>query len=201
MKKFKIVLIVIIALLIVPIGYILYSMNPIPKKDTISINCPEVFTIENENMFEEQEYNKCAAFAVAYLLRFSGIQAEGSSVYNELGHKIPISGYVWPKGIIEYLDEKGLKPIGLKGNLLTLKSRLAMGKPVIVLTGKSFDWQHYIVLVGYDSTLKEMYYYDSRNSIDLNDDMPGNITMREEHFMSSWKNGLPVFNKFYIVIE
>lgn len=176
-------------------------MNPIPIKDTISIDYPELFIIEDENMFEEQGHNECAAFALTYLLRYSGIQAKGSSVYSELGHKIPISGYVWPKGIIEYLEGNSLNPIGMKGDILTLKSRLAMGKPIIVLTGDGFDWQHYIVLVGYNSTLKEMYFYDSNYIADLNDEIPGNTTMTEEEFISLWDNRLPVFSNFYIVLE
>lgn len=201
MKKAKISLLILTIVLIMIFIYIMYSGSPFPAKDALSGDYPQEYSIINENYQKFQGYNECAGFAAAYVLRHYGIEADGKTVYDQLRYKIPVSGYVWPKGVIRYLSDKNIGSSGMKGNIETLKRRLANGNPVISIIGEGFKWQHYVVLVGYSDIKNEMYMIDSNYMYDLNNDQPGNVTMSGNHFLSLWDNGLPIFNNYYIVIN
>lgn len=78
-------------------------------------------------------------------------------MYAKIPFKIPILGYVLPKGVISYLHSQGLKPMIYKGDLSSLKARLVQGTaPVIVLVGNGLFWQHYMTLVGFDDDKSEL---------------------------------------------
>lgn len=199
-KGFKTRIILVIAFILV-ISYGLFLITPFPNQDYISTKYPAKFIVDKESKFEKQGHNQCSAFTTAYVLRCSGIETNGSKVYKEISYKIPISGYVLPKGIINYLKDNNCKPQILKGNISTLKSRLTKGKPVIVLIGKGIRWQHYMTLVGYDDNKKKLYFFDSKRDKDENGALPGNRTLNEEYFLTLWNNGLPIYNKVYITVE
>jgi hypothetical protein len=88
-----------------------------------------------------------------------------------------------------------------KGNVETLKRRLAKGEPIIVLIGQIYRWQHYMTLVGYKSDKKELYFYDSKKKYDENGKLSGNRTLKQDYFLKLWDNGLPIFNHIYIEVN
>lgn len=109
------------------------------------------FVITKGNRFEMQSGNRCAGFAAAYLLRHSGFEKEGDSLYEAMPNKMK-DGCVWPKGIIKLLSQYGLKAKYCSGNFTALKKEVSKGSPVIVLirTWKNQNWLHFVPVVGYD---------------------------------------------------
>jgi len=180
------------------LGYLFLS---IPKKDGIDIKYPKSFYLNKQNRQERQSHNECSAYSTAFVLRHYGNEISGLQAYDKMKFKIPFSGYVLPKSIVECMNTYSFKCRIFKGNIETLKSRLAEGKPVIVEIGRGSKWQHYMTLVGYDSDKKEMYFFDSAKELRENANHSGNRTMTEEEFLKVWDNGLPWFNHMYIAID
>lgn len=190
------VLVMIMGFLVVKIIYVL---SPFPQTDTITSVSQNKFNVPINTDFELQGKNQCAAYSTAFVLRNWGKQAKGREVYAKIPFKIPISGYVLPKGVISYLQSQGLKPAIYKGDLSSLKARLVQEKaPMIVLVGNGFFWQHYMTLVGFNDDKSELYFVDSGKGNDENAELPGNRTMTVDYFLKWWGNGLPVFNHVYI---
>ena len=180
---------------------LIYILSPFPNSDSISFTNQKKFEMPIYTNFELQGKNQCAAYSTAFVLRNSGKQAKGLEVYAEIPFKIPISGYVLPKGVVSYLQSQGLKPKIYKGNLSSLKARLVKTKaPIIVLVGNGLFWQHYMTLVGFDDDKSELYFVDSNKANDENAELPGNRTMTNDYFLQWWSNGLPVFNHVYITV-
>ncbi len=193
---------VIITLIILIIVAITYVITPVPAIDTISVkDNPVSFQVSALNIHEDQPPGQCAGYSSAYILRHYGIDVVGKQVYEEMSFKIPVSGYVLPKGIIRYLDSLGHEAKMYKGDLQTLKSRLTVDVPIIVLIGNGLRWQHYMTLVGYCDEKQELYFYDSRIKMDENGSSPGNRTLSEDYFLTLWDNGLPIFNHVYIKVK
>lgn len=179
----------------------IYILSPFPSSHATSFAAQKKFDVPMNTDFELQGKNQCAAFSTAFVLRNSGIQAKGVEVYAKIPFKIPISGYVLPKGVISYLQSQGLKPMIYKGDLSSLKASLVQGAaPVIVLVGNGLFWQHYMTLVGFDDDKSELYFVDSNKANDENAELPGNRTMTNDYFLKWWSNGLPVFNHVYITV-
>lgn len=192
------VLVTIICLLV----GLIYILSPFPNRDSISSANQKKFDVPVNTDFELQGKNQCAAYSTAFVLRNSGIKAKGIEVYAQIPFKIPISGYVLPKGVISYLQSQGLKPMIYKGDLSTLKASLVQGTvPIIVLVGNGLFWQHYMTLVGFDDDKSELYFVDSNKADDENGELPGNRTMISDYFMKWWSNGLPIFNHVYITVR
>ena len=61
-------------------------------------------------------------------------------------------GYVYPKGIFNFLSKNGFKVKYCRGNLNSLKNAVATGNPVIAMIKIRPDknWLHYVLVVGYD---------------------------------------------------
>ncbi|UWG96228.1 hypothetical protein LPY66_15155 [Dehalobacter sp. DCM] len=180
----------------------IYVLSPFPTSETVSVNLPDKYEIPINSAFEHQGKNQCAAFSTAFVLRNVGQRAEGQEVYNRISYKIPISGYVLPKGVITYIESHGFEAAIFKGDINSLKTKLVQeNTPVIVIVGNGLFWQHYMTLVGYDNGLKEMYFFDSGRERDENAELPGNRTMAEDYFLKWWDNGLPIFSQVYITLE
>ncbi len=203
MKIFRKSIIIFAGLFLISVFlYGRYILSPFPSDDYTSGKIPSQYAVDiMDNRFEKQGRNQCSAFSTAFVLRNFGEKANGTEVYQHLSHKIPVSGYVLPKGVFDYLKQSGLKVQILRGNLKDLKVRLSQGNPVIVLVGKGFRWQHYMTLVGYNTNKKELYFFDSGKGSDTNGSLPGNRTMNENYFLSMWNNGLPIFNRIYFFIQ
>ncbi len=179
----------------------LYCITPFPINDKINVNYPDSFTITQENSFETQVVNECSAFSSAYVLRHFGENKTGLALYDEFNYKLPFSGYVLPKGILDYFKDTPYQVKMYTGTFETLKTQLTKGTPIIVLVGNHLNWQHYMTVVGYNDTLQEVYFFDSLRETDENESLPGNRTLSTDYFLSMWDNGLPIFNHLYFVIE
>ncbi|MGI6588440.1 MAG: C39 family peptidase [Peptococcia bacterium] len=201
LSKFKRKHIISIILFSLILGFILYVLAPFPKKAGTPGEYPPIYYITKINKFEQQPPNQCAAYTTAYVLRSFGQEVTGEEIYKRMSFKIPISGYILPKGIITFMKTYGLKSEIYKGNLSNLKSKVAEGNPVIVLIGKGLYWQHYMTLVGFNDDKKELYFYDAKRTKDENNSIVGNRSMAEEYFMELWENGLPIFNRVYISVS
>ena len=181
---------------------LIHVLSPFPASEYKAINLPEKFDVPINTGFELQGKSQCAAFSTAFVIRNFGQKAKGSEVYARMHYKIPVSGYVLPKGIITYLETQGFRPAIFKGDINSLKASLVQGNnPVIVIVGNGFFWQHYMTLVGYNTEKQELYFFDSGRDNDENAGIQGNRTMTEEYFLKWWNNGLPIFNHVYITVE
>lgn len=181
--------------------FVLYCITPFPTNDKINVNYPDSFTITQENSFETQVVNECSAFSSAYVLRHFGENKTGLALYDEFNYKLPFSGYVLPKGILDYFKDTPYQVKMYTGTFETLKTQLTKRTPIIVLVGDHLNWQHYMTVVGYNDTLQEVYFFDSLRETDENESLPGNRTLSTDYFLSMWDNGLPIFNHLYFVIE
>lgn len=190
-----------IFIVITCISYTFYCITPFSTKDDIQINYPESFIITTNNSFETQLVNECSAFSSAYVLRHFGENETGLHLYEQFNYKLPFSGYVLPKGILDYFEDSLYKINMYTGTLETLKTNLTEGTPIIVLVGKGLDWQHYMTVVGYNDNLDELYFFDSLRKSDENGNSPGNRTLSGDYFLSMWDNDLPIFNHLYFTLE
>ena len=74
----------------------------------------------------------------------------GENVYEVMTDKME-GGYVYPKGIVKFLEFMDLSVEYHIGNLAALKNKVAKGEPVIVMIKirPDRDWLHYVPVVGY----------------------------------------------------
>lgn len=122
------------------------------------------FLITKENRIDFQNGNECAAFSSAYVLRHWGIEANGTSVYENISGKRR-DGTVYPAGIRRLLLEYGFRTRYCIGTLSAMKRDVAKGNPVIVLLKTYADksWLHYVPVIGYD----EKYIFIAESFRDL----------------------------------
>ena len=186
-------------LLLLTFGF--YCITPFPTNDEITVDYPDSFTITKENSYETQVMNECSAFSSAYVLRHFGEPQTGLALYDEFKYKLPFSGYVLPKGILDYFKESPYQINMYTGTFETLKTQLTKGTPIIVLVGDHLNWQHYMTIVGYDDSLQEVYFFDSLREIDENESLPGNRTLSTDYFLSMWDNGVPIFHHVYFTTQ
>ncbi|AET67769.1 hypothetical protein Desor_2165 [Desulfosporosinus orientis DSM 765] len=181
---------------------VIHVLSPFPTREFKTDRLPDKYEIPINTGFERQGKNQCAAFSTAFVLRYFGQNVQGAEVYAKIPYKVPISGYVLPKGIVTYFQSQGYSPAIYKGDLNSLKTRLVQeNRPVIVLVGNGLFWQHYMTFLGYDDEKSELYFFDSGRDKDENAGITGNRTMTEDYFLKWWSNGLPVFNNVYITVE
>ena len=109
------------------------------------------FLITKPNRIDFQDGFKCSGFSSAFVMRHWNIQADGNSVYEKMPNKMS-GGYVYLKGIFNFLCRNGFKVKYCRGNLNALKNAVAGGNPVIVMIKIRSDknWLHYVPVVGYD---------------------------------------------------
>lgn len=86
------------------------------------------FLIEDSTRTDLQEGFKCSAFSCAYLLRHRGINVHGDSIYEIMPNKMD-NGYVYPKGIISFLERNNFTVGYYTGNIAALKNEIAKGNP------------------------------------------------------------------------
>lgn len=112
----------------------------------------EHFLIEYSTRIDSQTGFKCSAYSSAFILRHWGKEAKGDTIYEIMSDKMD-DGYVYPKGIISFLQDNGFNVGYHIGNLDALKNEVAKGHPVIVMIKirPDKDWLHYVPVVGYSS--------------------------------------------------
>jgi hypothetical protein len=190
-----------VSILVICLGLILYPIWPLPVSDPTIGEYPDSYAFTGINRFDVQGYHQCSAYATAFLMKNLGFEADGESVYRAMDFKIPVSGYVLPRGVLEYLRAHGQQATLFRGTVDNLKVQIASGKPVLVIIGRGVQWQHYMCMVGYNEPLSELYFYDSGKKSDENGSRPGNRTMRQWYFESLWANGLPVYHHLFIAMD
>ncbi len=152
--------------------------------------------------FDVQGHNQCAGYVTAFIRRYYGDEVYGSEVYREISYNSPVDIGVPPHRIMRNFEENSLNASARTGDLEHIKHYAAREIPVIVLVGQGISWQHYMVLIGFDSEKSELYFYDSEvSSFDRSRSDPGNRTMSEEKFLKIWQNRLPVFSQLFITVE
>lgn len=88
------------------------------------------FLITKANRIDFQDGFKCSEFSSAFVMRHWNISADGNSAYEKMPNKMR-GGYVYPKGIFNFLSKNGFKVKYCRGNLNSLKNAVATGNPVI----------------------------------------------------------------------
>lgn len=174
----------------------LVSESPSKSEDLINNNELESYLIEkNNNYFDYQDGNDCAAFATSYLLRHFGENLQAGDIRKKIKRTF---GFVFPPAITNFFKEKGYKEISYSGNLHTLKHELTKCNPVIVLINFKND-THYAVVVGYDQ--KNFYLVDSlKENVNVNN--PNyNRMLTEEKFKEVWNTNMLLSSNIYIVIK
>ncbi|MEO4055450.1 C39 family peptidase [Solibacillus sp. CAU 1738] len=123
----------------------------LPRLELKKGKFPEEFQIYQKNRIDIQKNYECAAFSTAYVLRHFGIEADGFDIYSNFPSKMK-TGYVYPKGIRTYLNQKEFKTSYYKGNINTLKKQISKGNPVIVFikAHKKSNDLHFVPVIGYD---------------------------------------------------
>lgn len=169
----------------------------IPKSSkNIKVEIPEKYFAKiSDNRIFSQGYNQCGAFSSSFVLRNLGVEVYGGDIYGSMTPKMK-NGYLLPDALISLFKKNGFKAILRRGNLEDLKRQLLKGKPVIVVIGRGFNWQHYIVVTGFDKD--NIYTVDS-----LLNYSEGSYNKKYSNFEFTklWNNELPIFNSLYIDIE
>lgn len=208
MKKLKKIIVFVIVLLFVGVTSFV-MLNPwnmgikefyslrLPKTEkNKNVDIPNSYFVDlKDNSVYLQGYNQCGAYSSSFVLRNLGVEVYGEEIYQSMSPKMK-NGYLMPDALIKLFKKFGYKAVLKKGDLDDLKSELVKGRPVIVVIGKGFDWQHYVVVTGYDKN--SIYTVDSLVS-------KGSFTYNKkysnENFLKLWKNNLPIFNSLYIGVE
>ena len=171
------------------------------KRKKISLK----YSINVGNRIDFQKGNKCAAFAMAYVLRYFNIDADGNTLYKHFLCKFP-SGSVTPLGIRIMLRKYNLETKYRKGNIDNLKVDLSNGVPVIVFIHSSLNSKrsHFVPVTGYD----ENGFYIAESIEKLSNITDGNgISNRKvtyKDFKIMWnikKIYMPLYSNTYIVVS
>lgn len=209
-KKSRFLRIIFLLIIICTVGMTAFHfLNPwgMSAKNLLGVGLPkmslespknvpnEYFVDIKDNRIFYQGHNQCGAFSSAFVLRNLGIDVYGQDLYGQMSPKMK-NGYLLPNAIVDLFNKNGFKASFKKGDLQNLKYEVSKGKPVIVVIGKGFNWQHYVVVTGYDAN--NIYTVDSLVS-ETNANY--NRFYTNENFLKLWQNDLPIFNGLYISIE
>lgn len=159
--------------------------------------------ITRENRIDIQSGFQCSAYSSAFVLRHFGIDALGKDVYQEMPNKMK-SGYVYPKGIINFMRRYGLECKYCTGNLDRLKAEIAKGDPVIVMIKVYPDknWLHYVPVVGYDET--HIFIAESLPELVDRSEEHYNRSVKNTDFLRLWDTGMlrqPLYRNTYFKID
>lgn len=173
-----------------------------PKKDHITVkDLPREYMILNEeNRVKFQSGRDCSGYAVAYVLRHFGQEAEGPQIFEEMPK---LFGKAELSCLQSVLKEYGYESTAYYGTIDTLKMQLTKGIPVIAfvtITLGSEVGKHYVAVIGYDEDY--IYMADStgaKTNIAVSPQYNRRLTYAE--FEELWQtNSYPV-NNIYIVTE
>lgn len=140
-----------------------------------------------------QGYNQCASYSsMAYIYSKSGDYINPKKIDRTIPGKLG-DNTTYPWGIVKYLNKYNIDTKIYWHGLMTesdrenwIKSKVSMDEPVIIMTGTS-EYLHFITVLGFENNT--FHIYDSLNVEDLNGNSPGNIDIKAEELMLSWKSG------------
>lgn len=166
-----------------------------PPKDVVTgVNYPAEFFCESgENPMALQTDGNCASYAAAYVLRNLGEQADGEEIAAEMQR---LFGFVPAKSIVRVLESHGFSAEACRGDVDSLKQRLASGVPIIVFVSIPGD-THYAVVVGYD---RQNFYLVDSLAENQNADGDGYNRKQEiGEFEGIWRTHTMLSDNIYIV--
>jgi len=156
---------------------------------SVKANAKE-FLITKANRIDFQDGFKCSGFSSAFVMRHWNISTDGNSVYEKMPNKMQ-GGYVYPKGIFNFLCENGFKVKYCRGNLNALKNTVAIGSPVIVMIKIRSDknWLHYVPVVGYDE--QNIFIAESLSELSNCSEPHYNRRIPTKEFKKLWNTAMP----------
>lgn len=161
------------------------------------------FLIEDSVRIDSQNGFKCSAYSSAYILRHWGVEAHGENVYKVMPCKMD-DGYVYPKGIVKFLEGNGFTVGYHMGNLNALKNELAKGNPVIVMIKirPDRDWLHYVPVVGYSPD--SVYIAESISDLCNVSNKRYNRSISTDDFETLWDTRafkMPLYGNTFITVR
>lgn len=210
--KVKSTLIWSVSLLIVISIFFVFKNQKI-KLDTNTVKKSVVINYDQKYNLRQTK-NDCAPFNAAAVVRIIQNKDVSSEEFaKKIKWRLP-NKYTIPIGLEQQLKDNGIS-IGIPNvsNLSDsekigyLTEQLSQGKPIIIL-GKQGNFQHYITLLGYNSSQDNFYIYDSafekgeeNLTKDVNGEMPGNRNFTSDEIISFWKGGgMFGFYKWYLIV-
>lgn len=148
------------------------------------------FLITKANRIDFQNGFKCSGFSSAFVMRHWNISADGNSAYEKMPSKMR-GGYVYPKGIFNFLSSNGFKVKYCRGNLNSLKNAVATGNPVIAMIKIRPDknWLHYVPIVGYDG--QNIFIAESLAELSNCNEPHYNRRILAKEFKKLWNTAMP----------
>lgn len=146
--------------------------------------------------------NQCGPYSAAMLL--SAVQSAAvhpAQLAKQLPWKLP-RGYTHPRALESLIHQQGVQvrsydagPLTNEQKIQFLHQQLASGHPVILLT-LMYGYQHYITLLGYDTSGEEFFVYDpvftrgnAGMTLDANGGLPGNRNIGNANLLLDWSHG------------
>ena len=148
------------------------------------------FLITKANRIDFQDGFKCSGFSSAFVMRHWNISADGNSAYEKMPNKMRV-GYVYPKGIFNFLSSNGFKVKYCRGNLNSLKNAVPTGNPVIAMIKIRPDknWLHYVPVVGYDG--QNIFVAESLAELSNCNEPHYNRRIPAKEFKKLWNTAMP----------
>ena len=148
------------------------------------------FLITKANRIDFQDGFKCSGFSSAFVMSHWNISADGNSAYEKMPNKMR-GGYVYPKGIFNFLSSNGFKVKYCRGNLNALKDEVATGNPVIAMIKIRTDknWLHYVPVVGYDG--HNIFVAESLAELSNCNEPYYNRRIPAKEFKKFWNTAMP----------
>lgn len=146
--------------------------------------------------------NQCGPYsAAAFAHALTGKPALPEDMVKQLPWKLP-RGYTHPKALESLLSKQDVQMEAFNVGSLSdeekkifLREQLSMKKPVILLV-HMYGYQHYIVLLGYDSSKDIFHVYDpvftrgeTGMTVDENGDSAGNRDIEWQQLLAPWSEG------------
>jgi putative lipoic acid-binding regulatory protein len=203
-----------IVLLILLFIYLWHALGTTNYKDDKILSSA---SIEYPSEYNYAQYGvTCGAFSTAAVVRVvTGENVDSEEFAESITWKISDKG-TYPKGLKRQLKKNGvdvetprLGGYSDERRIDFLKERLSQGKPIILL-GEIYEiqYQHYLTVLGFNSTSDEFYLYDSYHksaggnlTLDSNGDLPGNRNVNSKELLDFWRPGgmFGFFNWYAIV--
>ncbi len=159
--------------------------------------------ITKANIIDIQEHFQCSGYACAYILRYFDLKITEKECYNKMPNKMN-TGYVYPKGIVNFFKNSNFKAKYIRGNLNSLKRDLEEGVPIIVMikvkTGE--NWLHYVPLIGFDEN--NLYFAESLEYLINNHHKHYNRKISYSDFFKLWNTSSirqPFYKYTYFIIS
>jgi len=199
----KIILILLVCVFMLLLAYFFLGLNSKPEIDKASVKEKALINYPKEFNYRQSK-NDCGPFNVAATIRALTNKDVKSALFaDEISWRLP-NNYTLPWGLEKQLKKnkiRTLKPNFRKlsddEKILLIQQYLSLGSPIIIL-GERNNYEHYITILGFDSSLDQYYVYDSLQSflpekkditIDENSDFPGNKSMKSQEILDFWRGG------------